>query len=221
MLPKNRVLSLRLPEDVIDYFRTPDHTGYVSRIQAAITSWVRRRRISLVLAVHNNDIQSVRAYLAAEDADPNQSDSTGTTPLAWAVRYNRIPIALVLLAAGADPNCMSARGTGCTVLGDAATEGRLPLVMMLLSVGAEMGADTTYLARTPLHYAALRGHRDVVQVLLAAGADPTVADAEGLTPAAVARRAVNLNPRRREEYQAIADLLPPVPGAAEGAEGTA
>ena len=60
------------------------------------------------------------------------------------------------------------------------------------------------------------GHSQIVQVLLAAGADPTVADAEGLTPAAVARRAVNLNPQRREEYQAIADLFPPAPGAGNG-----
>ncbi len=49
---------------------------------------------------------------------------------------------------------------------------------------AAMDPAAAAIGFTPLHYAVLMAHDAVAQRLLAAGADPTLADASGETPAA-------------------------------------
>ena len=219
-MTKRRVLQLRLPDHVVSHFRA-DGPGFLTRMQDVLSNYVDARRgvhseqRNLIVAAHLNNLEMAQGLLAG-GADPNQTDTTDTTPLAWAVRYGRLNLALVLLGAGANPNVQSVRGNGLSVLHEAATEGQVSLALALLAAGADIDCRLPRDGRTPLHLAAEGGHAQVVRMLLAAGADPTVADAEGLTPAAVARRAVNLNPQRREEYQAIADLFPPAPGAGNG-----
>ena len=75
-------------------------------------------------------------------------------------------------------------------------EGNAEEVRSLLSAGVNPNHERAYqgyydntplfhtdeLGWTPLHYAAFRGHRDVVRLLLDAGANPSKADAVGWTP---------------------------------------
>ena len=230
-MTKRRVLQLRLPDHVVSHFRA-DGPGFLTRMQDVLSNYVDVRRgvhseqRNLIVAAHLNNLEMAQGLLAG-GADPNQTDTTDTTPLAWAVRYGRLNFALVLLGAGANPNAQSARGNGLAVLHEAAAEGQVPLTMALLAAGADIDCRLPRNGRTPLHLAADRGHVQIVQILLAAGADPTVTDAEGLTAADIARRAVLINqyaPARADRYQTIADLFPaapPAPGAAEAAEETA
>eukprot|EP00667_Euglena_gracilis_P014912 EG_transcript_15473 len=58
----------------------------------------------------------------------------------------------------------------------AVLDGRVPVVKFLLNEGVALDADEE--GWTPLLHAAANGHVEVVQLLLAAGADPAAADAE-------------------------------------------
>ena len=84
-----------------------------------------------------------------------------------------------------------------TPLHSAASSGRSPaavalLLSLLSSPSAKDGAAAAAAAsaadprtsgkRTPLHYAASKGHAEIVRVLLAAGADPAAADGTGARP---------------------------------------
>ena len=60
------------------------------------------------------------------------------------------------------------------------------MVQLLLNGGADPNGASTGNGRTPLHFAAYRGHKDVVQILLDKGADPSRTDNSGCTPLSLA-----------------------------------
>lgn len=92
--------------------------------------------------------------------------------------------ALVLEAAHARP--IQLLEAGPRSLCSSAANGDLAAVRVLLACGVpvneEVGGDGT-----ALHWAARMGRREVVEVLLEAGADVSVMNAQGYTPYAVAR----------------------------------
>ena len=53
---------------------------------------------------------------------------------------------------------------------------------LLLASHADVNAKDTTLAETPLHLAAVRGHKDVAELLLANKADVNAKDIDGETP---------------------------------------
>jgi ankyrin repeat protein len=63
-------------------------------------------------------------------------------------------------------------------------EGDAAAVAELIRAGADV--NTSFRGWTPLHYAALRGHREVASVLLAAGADPSRVTHRGDSPRVIA-----------------------------------
>ena len=69
---------------------------------------------------------------------------------------------------------------------------------MLLQAGAEADARDPRSGRTPLHLAAVKGHRDVVANLLAGGAPLNLKDDAGHTPLQLAAR---------YGHQGLAELL--------------
>lgn len=207
MAPKKIHVGMRLPAEILDYFGRG--AGYIVRIQNYITQGVMSamRYESLSLAAHNEDIPALCAMVAG-GKDVNETDQSGTTALAWAVRYNRIDQVFVLLGLGADPNSLSARGNGMNVLHEAAAEGRLPMVLALLAAGAEIDPRLPRNERTPLMLAASRGHIQVVRILLVAGADPHALAMDGLNAAGIARHSAMLHPRRTfYPFDEIADLI--------------
>jgi ankyrin repeat protein len=107
--------------------------------------------------------------------------------LSWAARSDAVAALSWLCAHGADPDADVYRGTALVW---AAAKGRVRAVRRLLELGAGVNVLSTFggpghgLGTTALHHAAEGGHLDVIEVLLAAGADPTIEDAlYGGTPA--------------------------------------
>ena len=72
---------------------------------------------------------------------------------------------------------------GDTALIAAAKRGERACVELLLRGGADVNAPNAKGSWTPLHAAAYEQHGAVVMLLMERGADPTVTDGEGRTPA--------------------------------------
>ncbi len=141
----------------------------------------------VIEAAKNKDSLRLRELLL-DGADPNARDLHGETACTWAAHLGHTPIIKDLLAAGAD---VEARGS----LFDAtplilAAGGALRGIVALLAVHANLDAQDAKGA-TPLMRALerpddqikpLRKINEVVQTLLASGADPNLTDHDGYTP---------------------------------------
>ncbi|MXX71689.1 MAG: hypothetical protein F4205_04345 [Gemmatimonadetes bacterium] len=92
------------------------------------------------------------------------------SPVADAAMRGDASTVRALIAEGADVN--AAQGDGMTALHWAASNRDPGLARILLEAGADVGAGTRIGRYTPLHVAAQAGAGEVVEILLAAGADP-------------------------------------------------
>ncbi|WP_367115127.1 ankyrin repeat domain-containing protein [Actinophytocola sp.] len=107
--------------------------------------------------------------------------------MSWAARADAVDAISALRRLGASPDANVYQGTPLTW---AAAQGRVAAVRRLLALGAAPSAVGTFggphhgVGTTALHHAAEGGHLEVIEVLLDAGADPTVVDdLYGGTPA--------------------------------------
>ena len=117
----------------------------------------------------------VNTGTAGGDAEFNGSmvvpeDRGGYTPLLFAVRHGDVASAELLLDAGADANDTAPSGTSALVV--AAHGGHTALARFLLDRGADPNAAGA--GYTALHAAILRGDHELLQALLAHGADPNL-----------------------------------------------
>ena len=123
-------------------------------------------------------------------ADANLRDGDGGSALHWAALRGHSNAIAVLIGGGADVNARD--GDGFTPLHCAASQSHDPR----LAIGLLAAADTPEEARamanrrdrngdSPLHYAALYGLCDAIRALLRAGACPTAANGDGITPSTV------------------------------------
>jgi ankyrin repeat protein len=156
---------------------------------------------------HKDVVRVLLASKANVNAKVNQSERTilvenGLTPLHLAVMAGKKDVAELLLANKADASAKD--DVGRTPLHIAASSGSKTLIELLLANNADVNATENWMpvrsvgyppipthivskssgtGWTPLHEAAARNHKDVVQVLLANGADLNVRDSEyGDTP---------------------------------------
>ena len=100
--------------------------------------------------------------------------------LSWAARSDAVAAIAWLCERGARVDTDVYRGTPLVW---AAAKGRVRAVRLLLELGAAVNGRSTFggprhgVGTTALHHAAEGGHLEVIEVLLAAGADPTITDA--------------------------------------------
>ncbi|KAK7495784.1 hypothetical protein BaRGS_00013004, partial [Batillaria attramentaria] len=118
-------------------------------------------------AIYNNHTRTARV-LIMHGADVNVKGS-GITPLYLAAVYGQIEIAKLLIRRGADVNQNLEEGR-VTPLHVVSESGRTEFAILLIASNADVNAKTKD-GFTPLFYAILHDHLDIVRLLLQNGAD--------------------------------------------------
>lgn len=124
-------------------------------------------------AAFHDDIEMVKALLAA-GANPKAATREGAiTPLSMACNNGSAAVIEALLKAGADANEKNANGT--TALMTAASSGSVDALRVLLDHGADVHAKEFAHGQTALMFAAALDRTAAVQFLLSRGAQPNIA----------------------------------------------
>ncbi len=132
-------------------------------------------------AIDAGDLDALNALIAQHSINLNHL-IFNKSMVAWAASQNHFHIVRDLITRGADPNLDSWRGQR-TALHWAAwgMKASLENVRWLVEHGANVNALTAY-DGTVLHAAVMWEQVEIVRYLLAQGADPSLADADGRTP---------------------------------------
>jgi serine/threonine-protein phosphatase 6 regulatory ankyrin repeat subunit B len=109
---------------------------------------------------------------------------SGKTPLMYAAQYNQLPVIRVLAEHSADINYTSTKNEGHTALHYAVMSGNEEVVTELLNMGAHMCPSNLSSKMSPVHYAALYGYLNILNLLHEHGCnlDLPVRDEEGNLP---------------------------------------
>lgn len=146
---------------------------------------------------------AIMEYLLSKGADPNRQTNENADPVLLGIAYfNNLDCVRLLLAAGAKATA-TVKETGETALhsaliglGENATDAdRHAVVKLLLEHGADPNQrtipgkatlafwrDVRTRGETPLHRAAAYAAEETIELLLGAGADKTLRDANGDSP---------------------------------------
>ncbi|XP_055628687.1 uncharacterized protein LOC129770085 [Toxorhynchites rutilus septentrionalis] len=146
---------------------------FIKQLLSAVIPSLSRVELAKLLngAVKVNDRETLGALIVA-GCDVNQPDGESITPLAFAVTLGRSELVRILLRAGADPN---RRSTGnCDTIFTAWT---------LVDNRALQRLHPRFRLTYPLIIGTLYKHKKIVEFLLQNGADATVRDELGFTPA--------------------------------------
>ena len=151
--------------------------------------------------------------LLASGAEVDVENRIGYTPLMEAAREGNAAVVRRLLAAGGDPaHHGNELGMGMTALHLAADQDRPEVARLLLSRGLAVDVGNAQ-GTTPLAWALGEGALATAEVLLAAGADPTVEDTHGFSALDLIEYVQDPALRRLLEEAAAAD------GAADSRTG--
>jgi ankyrin repeat protein len=156
---------------------------------ARIDARDQRGRTALLAATHRNEVETSR-FLIQEGADVNAKDFIQDSPYLYAAAEGRIEILKATLAAGADlKDTNRYRGTG---LIPAAHHGHVEAVKLLLATAIDKD-HVNNLGWTALLEAVILGdggaaHTEIVRLLVEAGANVSIADRDGVTPLAHAKK---------------------------------
>jgi len=143
----------------------------------------RDGRTALMLATIANDVAAARRLIAA-GADVNARDRIEDSPYLFAGAEGLDDILLLTLANGAD--LASVNRYGGTALIPACHHGHLLTVKILLATDIDIN-HVNDLGWTALLETVILGdggprHTEIASLLLLAGADPDIADRDGITP---------------------------------------
>jgi uncharacterized protein len=142
-----------------------------------------RMRTALLAATHANRVDAAR-LLIERGADVNAKDDLQDSAFLYAGAHGRLEILRLTLAAGAD--LKSTNRYGGTALIPAAHHGHVETVRELLKTKIAID-HVNRLGWTALLEAVILGdggaaHTEIVRELLAHGANPRIADSQGVTP---------------------------------------
>ena len=157
---------------------------------ARIEARDQRGRTALLAATHRNRVEVAR-FLIQEGADVNAKDFIQDTPFLYAGAEGCDDILKLALASGA--NLEDINRYGGTALIPAAHHGHIETVKILLATAIDKD-HVNNLGWTALLEAVILGdggaaHTEIVRLLAAAGTNVNLADRDGVTPLAHARRA--------------------------------
>lgn len=143
---------------------------------------------ALLLATHGNHVDAARLLIEA-GADVNAKDAIHDSPYLYAGARGHLGILNLTLDNGAD--LTSTNRFGGTALIPAAERGHVETVRRLIAAGVNVD-HINRLGWTALMEAVVLSdggpaHRQIVADLIAAGADPNIPDADGVTALAHAR----------------------------------
>jgi ankyrin repeat protein len=157
----------------------------------------------------------VRCVTDSEDA-PWGTVETEFHPIHSAARMRDLATLLKELESGVDVDIVCERAKngdgGNTALWYAAQgpwPGGLAVAKVLLDAGADINRQCEH-GRTALHMAAAWGHLELVKYLLANFADPSIRDAENMTPPMVARHgysSIRVTHDQRRDVHLYFDML--------------
>ena len=129
-------------------------------------------------AVMRRDAAAVRA-LMLKKADVNAPQNDGTTALLWAVRYDDLDTADMLIRAGAKVS--AANRDGATALQLASINGNPGMIEKLIKAGADPNMPLTSSGDTALMMAARTGKTGALNVLIESGANVNAKESWGGT----------------------------------------
>jgi uncharacterized protein len=190
--------------------QTPTRWLCLSLAAALLAACAPPAPTELPPAFVQGDLEGARSELKANPRVVHAKDKAGNTPLHLAVARQKEPLVPLLLANGADPNAVN--DLGHTPLFRAVTGGNLEIVRSLLGARARVNVRDPH-QTTLLHAAARRGSRELIDLLVANGADPLATDGFQRQPILLAIMAGNA-----ASVQAFLDHKVPVtaPGIAGG-----
>src|SRR5687768_8890573 len=184
-------------------------------IEQILLATEQARARQLIRAAEQGDIENVKQLLS-QGLSVEMQDENGRTALIAAAYQNNLPIANLLIEAGADVNKQDNTQQSAYLI--TTSEGYLELLRLTLQAGADRGHveiiqellktdikidHINNLGWTALLEAIILGdggprHREVVRLLVEAGADVNLADSNGITPLAHASH---------RGYQQIIEIL--------------
>ena len=169
------------------------------RAGAGVEARDSRGRTSLMAATYHNHVEVARLLIQA-GSDVNAQDAMHNSPLLFAGASGYLDILRMTLAA--HPDFTVYNRYGGTALIPACERGRADVVKELLKTRVDVNR-VNRLGWTALLEAILLSdggtrHQEIVRLLLAGGANPNLADHDGVTP---------LRHARQKGYRVIIDLL--------------
>lgn len=149
---------------------------------ANVNATNKKGETGLFSAVMANKPKAI-LLLLRNGANINAQDVEGNSPLSWAVSLDKSKIVELLLTEGADPNLVDCDGE--SILETAVIffeRGRLGNIELLVTYGADINHQRSGDRLSLLHMACRRNYFEVVEFLLAKGADSDAKCSTAQTP---------------------------------------
>lgn len=153
---------------------------FVSAIAVTISHAMNQLDNQLIEAIQNQKEEQIIALLE-QGAHPNTCIN-GLNALHAAAKIGRTPVIPILIERGANIDAVAPAYLNGTALSLAVYHGYIDTVQALLAHKANPNHQLSDTKMTPLHIAAMKGKDKIVQLLLAAGANPHAKNKENCTP---------------------------------------